>query len=445
MQTNQQCPPQPSSTNPTPNLIFSQRVEANALSPLPPAPTPAGEGPFTFQSQATVPMRWPLHRRARSELAFRIPEDFDLCSGDPMVNGNVEEIVSEDDLFSTFMDIEKIGCKMEGSGSGSEGGLCRDWEAEISGAGDERKINNARDGVAATTTKPKHRHSNSMDGSSMSSSAVARGEGMFGEVLETKKAMTAEQLAELAAIDPKRAKRKWYLRTHAFFNGGDLFHASSCWCPYQDSPPHSLQQRLKAPDPHPLPQVLANRQSAARSKERKARYISELERKVQTLQTEATTLSAQLTLFQRDTTGLTAENVELKLRLQAMEQEAQIGDALNGALKHEVARLKIITGEVSSSVEANNVERLPIPFNPSFFATPQQQPSSPYQNIQLQPAFHQFTATNHHLLSRPPHLHTDMMQQDHLRRLQGLDISKGSLIVKSESSTVSASESSSNL
>ena len=44
--------------------------------------------------------------------------------------------------------------------------------------------------------------------------------------------------------------------------------------------------------------ILANRQSAARSKERKARYISELERKVQTLQTEATSLSAQLTLYQ---------------------------------------------------------------------------------------------------------------------------------------------------
>lgn len=44
--------------------------------------------------------------------------------------------------------------------------------------------------------------------------------------------------------------------------------------------------------------ILANRHSAARSKERKARYILELEHKVQTLQTEATTLSAQLTLFQ---------------------------------------------------------------------------------------------------------------------------------------------------
>lgn len=44
--------------------------------------------------------------------------------------------------------------------------------------------------------------------------------------------------------------------------------------------------------------ILANRQSAARSKERKTRYTGELERKVQTLQTEATTLSAQVTMLQ---------------------------------------------------------------------------------------------------------------------------------------------------
>lgn len=44
--------------------------------------------------------------------------------------------------------------------------------------------------------------------------------------------------------------------------------------------------------------ILANRQSAARSKERKLRYISELEHKVQTLQMEATMLSSQLTVLQ---------------------------------------------------------------------------------------------------------------------------------------------------
>lgn len=47
-----------------------------------------------------------------------------------------------------------------------------------------------------------------------------------------------------------------------------------------------------------LDRILANRQSAARSKERKDRYTGELERKVQTLQNEATTLSAQVTLLQ---------------------------------------------------------------------------------------------------------------------------------------------------
>ncbi|KAJ0752078.1 putative transcription factor bZIP family [Helianthus annuus] len=65
------------------------------------------------------------------------------------------------------------------------------------------------------------------------------------------KALAPDKLAELALVDPKRAKR-----------------------------------------------ILANRQSAARSKERKIRYTGELERKVQTLQNEATTLSTQVTMLQ---------------------------------------------------------------------------------------------------------------------------------------------------
>lgn len=44
--------------------------------------------------------------------------------------------------------------------------------------------------------------------------------------------------------------------------------------------------------------IWANKPSAARSIERKMRYVAELEHKVQTLQTEATSLSAQLTLLQ---------------------------------------------------------------------------------------------------------------------------------------------------
>ncbi|KAK6115667.1 hypothetical protein DH2020_007936 [Rehmannia glutinosa] len=137
----------------------------------------------------------------------------------------------------------------------------------------------------------RHRHSNSMDGYSSATSSEVDS--------NAKKAMGADRLAQLALIDPKRAKR-----------------------------------------------ILANRQSAARSKERKIHYTGELERKVQTLQTEATTLSAQITLLQRDTSGLTAQNKELKLKLQAMEQQAHLRDALNEALRNELQRLKIAAGQL---------------------------------------------------------------------------------------------------
>lgn len=178
-------------------------------------------------------------------------------------------------------------------------------------------------GGAVPEKRAQHRHSSSMDGTTSPFEAESPGLSDYA-----KKAMSADKLAELALLDPKRAKR-----------------------------------------------ILANRQSAARSKERKIHYTSELERKVQTLQTESTTLSAQLTLLQRDTTGLTTANRELKLRLQAMEQQAHLRDALNEALREEVQRLKIATTQMPSADES--------PFNRGFeqsaaspfYSRPQQFPS----------------------------------------------------------------------
>uniref|UniRef100_A0A0E0APB3 BZIP domain-containing protein n=1 Tax=Oryza glumipatula TaxID=40148 RepID=A0A0E0APB3_9ORYZ len=268
-----------------------------------------------------------------------------------------------------------------------------------------------RDRAAETSSPPrptKHRHSASFDGFAFGAGAGGPGPGLgkqqdgaggvFSEVMEAKKAMSSEQLAELAAIDPKRAKR-----------------------------------------------ILANRQSAARSKERKARYITELERKVQTLQTEATTLSAQLTLFQRDTTGLSAENAELKIRLQAMEQQAQLRDALNDALKQEVERLKIATGEMAKSNDAYNTGMQQVPYSPSFFQLSDQHAVQHHAGVQQLP--HQFqqphlSVPSHQMLSHPNSL-SDMMQQDSLGRLQGLDIGKGPVAVKNEAEVVVKSEGSS--
>ncbi|OMO75308.1 hypothetical protein COLO4_26177 [Corchorus olitorius] len=157
---------------------------------------------------------------------------------------------------------------------------------------------------------------------------------------ELKKIMENDKLAEIASLDPKRAKR-----------------------------------------------ILANRQSAARSKERKMRYISELEHKVQTLQTEATTLSAQVTMLQRDSVGLTSQNNELKFRLQAMEQQAQLKDALNEALAAEVQRLKLSAAELSGEAHLSNrmAQQLSIN-NPTFDLQPQQsQQMNVYQTQQQQP------------------------------------------------------------
>ncbi|KAH6789161.1 VIRE2-interacting protein 1 [Perilla frutescens var. frutescens] len=179
-------------------------------------------------------------------------------------------------------------------------------------------------GMAEGSTRPKHRHSNSMDGYSSATSSEMD--------LGAKKAMAADRLTELALLDPKRAKR-----------------------------------------------ILANRQSAARSKERKIHYTSELERKVQTLQTEATTLSAQITLLQRDTAGLTAENKELKLKLQAMEQQTHLRDALNEALRNELQRLKIASGQIPSNGDNGGLSSQVSSSPPSFhyFANHQAQQQQP--------------------------------------------------------------------
>ncbi|QCD98815.1 hypothetical protein DEO72_LG7g92 [Vigna unguiculata] len=142
-----------------------------------------------------------------------------------------------------------------------------------------------------------HSPSNSIEGKT-SETSMEFGNGEFSSE-ELKKIKENDKLAEIAMADPKRAKR-----------------------------------------------ILANRLSAARSKERKMRYISELELKVQTLQTETTTLSTQFTKLQMDNSELKSENNEYKLRIQALEQQSQLKDALNETLDAEVRRLRRTVAEL---------------------------------------------------------------------------------------------------
>lgn len=153
------------------------------------------------------------------------------------------------------------------------------------------------------------------------------GHGEFNEV-ELKKIRADERLTEIAVSDPKRAKR-----------------------------------------------ILANRQSAARSKERKLRYISELEHKVQTLQTESSTLSSQIAILQKDHAEFTNQNNELKFRIHAMEQQAQLRDALHETLTAEVQRLKLASMELREEGRTSNGMAQHLPTKHNMFPLQRQQPN----------------------------------------------------------------------
>ncbi|XP_019168398.1 PREDICTED: probable transcription factor PosF21 [Ipomoea nil] len=264
------------------------------------------------------------HRRAHSEIVT-LPDDISFDSDLGVVGGLDGPSLSdetEEDLFSMYLDMDKLYSSSATSAMQVGGSSSSVATAPGSSQAPALETPIAENSTSPVSEKPRvrHQHSQSMDGSTTIKPEMLTSGTDEPSAAESKKAISAAKLAELALIDPKRAKRIW-----------------------------------------------ANRQSAARSKERKMRYIAELERKVQTLQTEATSLSAQLTLLQRDTNGLTAENSELKLRLQTMEQQVHLQDALNDALKEEIQHLKVLTGQGMA-----NGGPMMMNFGPSFGAGQQQ-------------------------------------------------------------------------
>ncbi|WOL14542.1 hypothetical protein Cni_G23322 [Canna indica] len=93
-------------------------------------------------------------------------------------------------------------------------------------------------------------------------------------------------------------------------------------------------------DPKRVKRILANRQSAQRSRVRKLQYISELERSVTTLQTEVSALSPRVAFLDHQRSLLTLGNSHLKQRIAALAQDKIFKDAHQEALKKEVERLR---------------------------------------------------------------------------------------------------------
>ncbi|KAG6419469.1 hypothetical protein SASPL_121691 [Salvia splendens] len=95
-------------------------------------------------------------------------------------------------------------------------------------------------------------------------------------------------------------------------------------------------------DPKRIKRILANRQSAQRSRVRKLHYISELERSVSSLQAEVSVLSPRVAYLDHQRLVLNVDNSVLKQRIAALAQDKVFKDAHQEALKREIERLRQI-------------------------------------------------------------------------------------------------------
>ncbi|OWM81432.1 basic leucine zipper 6-like [Punica granatum] len=104
-------------------------------------------------------------------------------------------------------------------------------------------------------------------------------------------------------------------------------------------------------DPKRVKRILANRQSAQRSRVRKLQYISELEQSVTTLQTEVSALSPRVAFLDHQRLILNVDNSALKQRIAALAQDKIFKDAHQEALKNEIERLRQVYNHQKINLE----------------------------------------------------------------------------------------------
>ncbi|GAB2285404.1 hypothetical protein Dimus_019857 [Dionaea muscipula] len=122
-------------------------------------------------------------------------------------------------------------------------------------------------------------------------------------------------------------------------------------------------------DPKRVKRILANRQSAQRSRVRKLQYISELERRINSLQTEVSTLSPRVAFLDHQRMLLNMDNSTLKAKIAALAQDKIFKDANQEALKREIERLRQVYYQQTLNMAANSITPTSTSSPPS--ATPQ--------------------------------------------------------------------------
>ncbi|XP_028763680.1 basic leucine zipper 61 [Neltuma alba] len=123
------------------------------------------------------------------------------------------------------------------------------------------------------------------------------------------------------------------------------------------SPPSSVAPSSveTTADPKRVKRILANRQSAQRSRVRKLQYISDLEKSVTTLQTEVSALSPRVAFLDHQRLVLNVNNSALKQRIAALAQDKIFKDAHQEALKKEIERLRQVYEQQKLLKRGNSV------------------------------------------------------------------------------------------
>lgn len=205
---------------------FNVKSEPSSSSfpPLPPATSSDSSGFSHDISRMSVnPPRNRGHRRAHSEI-LTLPDDISFDSDLGVVGGADGPSFSDDteeDLLSMYLDMDKFNSSSATStfqmgeqfNAGGASGLGPVSAGQASGAGTSSGENVA----LGTNERPRirHQHSQSMDGSTTIKPEMLVSGSEDLSAADSKKAMSAAKLAELALIDPKRAKR-YYLWTSHF-------------------------------------------------------------------------------------------------------------------------------------------------------------------------------------------------------------------------------------
>ncbi|GJM99277.1 hypothetical protein PR202_ga16365 [Eleusine coracana subsp. coracana] len=303
---------------------------------LPVSRSPLSPGAAEQGGPSALPPRGAGHRRSRSDFPFASPHPNMSLQVPPSVDAAALESV-----FGSYRVMGTLGSVVSGAAE-ERHDHARGWSPT------ESRENEAENWVAAAgPSNPRHCRSLSVD-------SFMAGNLNFGGMGQESQKMALPSPAAGTSIGLSRAGSGPSDGPSAFFATTDLANGEFSEDDRKKIMSNDRLAEMAMTDPKRVKRILANRVSAAKSKERKVRYMGELERRVRVLQMETSALSAKMEREQRESDALKTQNNEMRIRVQALEQQAQLKNALNEAMSAEVQRLKHAIGEASGDPRGPN-------------------------------------------------------------------------------------------